>query len=283
MEGKGTRTAPYREDCWSEEETSALVDAWGDRYLLNRGSLRQQHWQEVADAVNSRAGARGLSRPLRTDAQCKNRIDTLKKKYKNEKARIAARGGGGGDGGAGGWSFFSRLDALVGSPSGPPHRKNPPASPPLPSHRKGSSMRQASVREKKPAATGIAIADPIFRRAAAAATAVATPGANDLDDEEEGNGFRSPSGSSSSKKKRRARRRARDELRELARAIESFAGLYQRVEEAKQQQRTELEKKRMEFTKELELQRMQIFVDSQVQLAKIKRVKPSEKDSYRLN
>lgn len=49
---------PYREDCWSEGETAALVDAWGSRYLdLNRGSLRRPQWQEVADAVNSRPGA----------------------------------------------------------------------------------------------------------------------------------------------------------------------------------------------------------------------------------
>ncbi|GJN15206.1 hypothetical protein PR202_gb02100 [Eleusine coracana subsp. coracana] len=49
---------PYREDCWSDGETAALVSAWGTRYIdLNRGNLRQKQWQEVADAVNSRRGA----------------------------------------------------------------------------------------------------------------------------------------------------------------------------------------------------------------------------------
>ncbi|KAI8000746.1 Trihelix transcription factor ASIL2 [Camellia lanceoleosa] len=81
-----SRSLPFREDCWSEEATSTLVDAWGRRYLdLNRGNLRQKDWQEVADAVNLRHGHTKKTR--RTDVQCKNRIDTLKKKYKVEKAR----------------------------------------------------------------------------------------------------------------------------------------------------------------------------------------------------
>ncbi|XP_014660393.1 uncharacterized protein LOC106804218 [Setaria italica] len=42
-----------------------LVDAWGSRYLnLNRGSLRQPQWREVAEAVNSRPGASARCRPL---------------------------------------------------------------------------------------------------------------------------------------------------------------------------------------------------------------------------
>jgi hypothetical protein len=76
---------PYWEDCWSEGEKVALVDAWGSRYLdLNRGSLRQPQWREVADAVNSRPGASARRCLPRTDIQCKNRVDTLKKKYKVE-------------------------------------------------------------------------------------------------------------------------------------------------------------------------------------------------------
>jgi hypothetical protein len=48
----------YREDCWSEGETAALVGAWGTRYEdLNRGNLRQKQWQEVAHAVNTSRGA----------------------------------------------------------------------------------------------------------------------------------------------------------------------------------------------------------------------------------
>ncbi|KAJ6825410.1 trihelix transcription factor [Iris pallida] len=59
-----------RDDCWSEGATSALIDAWGERYLhLSRGNLKQKHWQEVADAVTARDG---YTKPPRTDVQCKN-------------------------------------------------------------------------------------------------------------------------------------------------------------------------------------------------------------------
>ncbi|ONK55153.1 uncharacterized protein A4U43_UnF7050 [Asparagus officinalis] len=35
-------------DSWSDGATSALIDAWGERYLhLRRDNLKQPHWQEV--------------------------------------------------------------------------------------------------------------------------------------------------------------------------------------------------------------------------------------------
>nr|CAD1823753.1 unnamed protein product [Ananas comosus var. bracteatus] len=323
MEGRETRgppnpALPYREDCWSEGETSALVEAWGDRYLeLNRGNLRQKHWQEVADAVNSRRGAAvgagagggggggggGGRRPPRTDVQCKNRIDTLKKKYKVEKARIADSAGALHSP----WPFYARLDALIGSSTPPaaphssasasasvapkkPSSSSPPFALPLPFHRKGSPLPAATAAaaaarpaEKRPApspsttaavATALPVDESFFRKAAAAAAAAA---ADDDEDEESGSSSRSLSSRSKLGKRRRGRERDDgDGIRELARAIERFAEIYERVEGAKQRQMMELEKQRMEFAKGLEFQRMQIFVDSQVQLEKIKRSKRAD-------
>ncbi|KAL7177217.1 hypothetical protein ACSBR2_030537 [Camellia fascicularis] len=63
-------------DCWSEEATSTLVDAWGHRFVdLNRGNLRQKDWQEV------------------------------------EKAKVSESNGSV----TSSWSFFSRLVYLIGS------------------------------------------------------------------------------------------------------------------------------------------------------------------------
>ncbi|KAG6531136.1 trihelix transcription factor ASIL2-like [Zingiber officinale] len=271
---------PYREDCWSEGETSALVDAWGDRYLdLNRGNLRQKHWQEVADAVNSRRGAAGR-RPPRTDVQCKNRIDTLKKKYKIEKGRIAS----GSVAAVSQWPFFSRLDTLIGSsvaavPTAHSVKKralSPPLALALPYHRKGAPLPVATSllpfdwKEKRPTAAALAVDDSIFWRAAAAAAAAEED--DDEEEEEAEEDVGSPSGSSERRCKR-ALEREGNEIRELARAIERFSDIYENVEVAKQQQMMEMEKQRMEFDKELEFQRMQMFVDLQVQLAKIKRTK----------
>ncbi|OMP08493.1 putative transcription factor [Corchorus olitorius] len=147
-----------REDCWSEGATATLVEAWGDRYIrLNRGNLRQKDWQEVADAVNSRLNG---AKSRKTDVQCKNRIDTLKKKYKLERSKPPPSK----------WPFFKRIDSLIG-----------------------------------------------------------------------------------------------------ARAILKFGEIYERIESSKQQQMMELEKQRMEFTKDLEFQRMNMFVDAQLEMQKSKR------------
>ncbi|XP_024196321.1 trihelix transcription factor ASIL2-like [Rosa chinensis] len=59
-------------------------------------------------------------------------------------------------------------------------------------------------------------------------------------------------------------------LKRLARAIERFGEVYQRVEAEKLRQIVELEKQRMQFAKDLEVQRMRMFMDTQVQLERIK-------------
>ncbi|CAA7044388.1 unnamed protein product [Microthlaspi erraticum] len=95
------RPPARREDWWSEEATETLIQAWGHRYLkLNFGNLRQIDWKEVAAAVNS---SYGNDHP-KTETQCRNRIDTLKKKYKTEKAKLSPSA----------WRFFDRFDVLLG-------------------------------------------------------------------------------------------------------------------------------------------------------------------------
>ncbi|KAF8411055.1 hypothetical protein HHK36_003594 [Tetracentron sinense] len=265
---------PFREDCWSEDATDTLVEAWGDRYLdLNRGNLRQKHWQEVADAVNARHGH--VKKAHRTDVQCKNRIDTLKKKYKVEKARVSASDGTL----TSKWPFFSRLDALIGSTlpakkqspsSSPPlalplpYRKTPPTLPiasPVP-----VPVAARSVKQKRPA-PAVAVDDSFFRRNY---SAVAAAAAADTADSE----------SSRSSTESRRRGGEVDGFRHLAQAITRFGEIYERVEGAKQQQMIELEKQRMQFAKDLEFQRMQLFMDTQVQLEKIKRARRAAADLF---
>ncbi|GMG98525.1 hypothetical protein Nepgr_000365 [Nepenthes gracilis] len=274
---------PVREDCWSEEATHTLIEAWGDRYLeLHRGNLRQKHWQEVADAVNALHGHTKKTR--RTDIQCKNRIDTIKKKYKIEKARdVESRGAY-----VSPWPFFARLDALIGdpmkniSPPAPrllPHRKTPPseASPslsPSPAFALTSPI-PVGPRSAKPKRTA-AVNDSFFRRnvsavAAAAAAAAPTSGDEEAEDQESEASRSRSSGSGS-----RRRQRESDGYRQLAEAIRRFGEIYERVEVMKQEQLIELEKHRMQFAKDLEYQRMKLLMDSQLRPSKSKRAKPSD-------
>ena len=284
---------PYREDCWSEGETAALVDAWGSRYIdLNRGSLRQPQWREVADAVNTRPGASARRRPPRTDIQCKNRVDTLKKKYKAERAR----------GGPSPWPFYRQLDVLVGptlsaaaakKPSPPralpmlrrrmsPSRSPSPPSPappmalPLPNYRRGSNLPAADL----------------FHKAAAAAAAADS----DSDDGYNNNNYDDDEGSQQSASRsvsshsggngppvlgggggggggNKRKRGGAGGFGELAMAMETFAEMYERMEAAKQRHAEEMEKQRIKFLKDLELKRMQAFVDMQLQLSRVKQAK----------
>ncbi|CAO2842313.1 unnamed protein product [Amaranthus hypochondriacus] len=266
-----SRPAPAREDCWSEDATFTLIEAWGQRYIeLNRGNLRQKQWQEVADAVNSRHGH--IKKARRTDVQCKNRIDTLKKKYKIEKARVLDSNGSY----KSIWPFFTPLDQLIGSTM--PLKKlspSPPMAVPLVSHR-----TPAIVPQKRPAPSpspSIPSSAPFrgeessyFRKnysAIAAAAAAAADSEEEDEEEEEEEEEVEVSGGESSEA---------DGIRKLARVIEKFGEVYARVEGEKQRQMIELEKQRMQFAKELECQRMQMLVEMQVQLEKIKRAKRSD-------
>lgn len=292
---------PYREDCWSEGETAALVDAWGSRYIdLNRGSLRQPQWREVADAVNTRPGASARRRPPRTDIQCKNRVDTLKKKYKTERAR----------GGPSPWLFYRQLDILVGptlsaaanakKPSPPrgglamlrrrpsPDRSLSPPYSPMPPH-----MSALPITNSRRGSTNLPAADAVFDRHKAAAAAAAADYDSDddapynnnntnYDDEEASQQSASRSVSSRSGGTAAAaaplggvgsKRKRGGGFGELAMAMETFADMYERMEAAKQRHAEEMEKQRINFLKDLELKRMQAFVDMQLQLSRVKHAK----------
>lgn len=255
-----TQTAALREDCWSEDATHTLIEAWGDRYLdLNRGNLRQRHWQEVAAAVNARHATSASSKSFRSDSQCKNRIDTLKKKYKIEKAKATDFNSTTTAAAAAyvsAWPFFASLDSLLGSsfpkPStAVPRRSTPPwnLSTPIP----------VGPRTHKRPAPSPAIVS-FFRRNFTAAA------------EEDGDGS-----DNSSKEEKEVEKIG---YRELAQAIERFGEIYERVEGAKQKQMMELEKQRMQFTKDLECHRMQLLLETQVQLQKIKRARRQCQNGY---
>lgn len=266
-----SRSVPAREDCWSDEATSTLVDLWGRRFVeLNRGKLRQKDWQDIADAVNALHGH--TKKTHRTDVQCKNRVDTIKKKYKVEKARSS-----GPNGVPSSWRFFDRLDVLIGpilnakkpTPTATPSPSLPVALP-LPYRKTPSPSPASSVRalpQKRSAAT--VLEDGYFRRnysamAAAAAAAEADEDEEEDEDEDEERGSEVEEGE-----------RDNEGMRRLAKAIERFGDLYERMEKEKLKQMVDLEKRRLKFDKDLELQRRHMFMDTQVQLERIKREKRS--------
>ncbi|KAJ1297588.1 hypothetical protein BS78_01G388000 [Paspalum vaginatum] len=95
---------------WSDGETSTLIDTWGPLHLRRRpGCLLLKDWRAAASAVNAHRFALGR-RLNRSRAQCKTRIRTLKRRYKEEAPKQPPSG----------WRYLHRLHAFLASPDGPP-------------------------------------------------------------------------------------------------------------------------------------------------------------------
>lgn len=280
---------PYREDCWSEGATSILIDAWGERFLdLTRGNLRQKHWEEVANTVNSRKTV--VRRPHRTDVQCKNRIDTIKKKFKAEKARVVNEGGFESQ-----WPFYDRLDALIGN--------CPPPPPPSSSSAKKKKKRTEKALVNDPSHKPLPLARPIppvsCKRpssesslkwgrfsAAAAAAAAARDDEPDSEASSSSGGYEHQEARSCVRKKGGFARGIGEEkmndngngnvnggVMELAMAINKMGEIYEKVEMSRQKQEIEMEKERLAFNMDMELRKMNLLIESQVEMRRIKRAK----------
>ncbi|XP_060205959.1 trihelix transcription factor ASIL2-like [Lycium barbarum] len=282
-----------REDCWSEGATAVLIEAWGERYLeLSRGNLKQKHWKDVADIVSSREDYR---KTPKTDIQCKNRIDTVKKKYKLEKSKIMAGQG------PSKWPFYEKLDQLIGPTAkinptiaagvaGPSNlysgNQQVPMGIPmgvrsLPQLRQHQPL-QPQQKQKQPARkrphmdsdTSESESEPDL---SPASTDSFPPGTFQrkrpripremLNSSVLRQGIHGGIGEASGKD---GNKNWGNSVRELTRAILKFGEAYEQTESAKLQQMVEMEKQRMKFTKEMELQRMQFFMNTQLELSQLK-------------
>ncbi|KAI5414005.1 hypothetical protein KIW84_058229 [Lathyrus oleraceus] len=206
---------------WTEKETFVLLDAWGDRFLQHgRKSLRSDEWQQVAEKVSE------VSKVYRTDTQCRNRLDTLKKKYKKDKIKFSEMGGGDRK-----WVYFKKMDKLMSSP------------PQQAGFSCGLDSRESVLMKPR----------------------VFVNHANGLDDTRDNpvnTEFIGVEGLERPRAKKRRKGRGSDEassFKLLADSIQNFSKIYEKIENNKRQQIMELEKMRMDFLTELETQKRQIF------------------------
>ncbi|KAL3528785.1 hypothetical protein ACH5RR_008107 [Cinchona calisaya] len=219
---------------WSEHETFILLGAWGNKFLQHgRKSLRSEEWQEVAEKVSQQ------SKIERTDTQCRNRLDTLKKKYKKEKAKLSEIVNF-----VSKWVYFQKMDMLM-----------------------SSSPQQGGL------SCGIDSGEYVFmnpreylNRSHGLDEMRDSPGNSESAEAEEDDSEGLPP-----KRTKSGRDRGNGaSFKLLAVSIEKFSEIYEKIENSKRQQMLELEKMRMDLYRELELQKRQILERAQAEIAKIR-------------
>ncbi|KAL4203642.1 hypothetical protein AMTRI_Chr01g104930 [Amborella trichopoda] len=94
-------TARPRRDEWSDGAISTLLGAYQSKWVQrNRAKLKSQDWADVARHVSSRGAS---SRAPKTLTQCKNKIESMKRRYRSESSSGAVST----------WPLFHRLDLLL--------------------------------------------------------------------------------------------------------------------------------------------------------------------------
>lgn len=227
---------------WTEHETSVLLDAWGERYLQRgRKSLRTEEWQEVSEKVSQE------SQIERTDTQCRNRLDTLKKKYKKEKMKLGEKRGVDCK-----WTYFSKMDALLS---------------PLP--------QQTGL------SCGMESGEYVFTN-----PKVYLNQSNGLDEMRDSPGSSESGGEDDSEglpperpNKGRSKRGGDASFKMLADSIHKFSEIYQKVEDGKREQMVELEKMRMDFHRDLDFQKRQILERARAEIEKIRQGDDDDNDA----
>ncbi|KAL2493072.1 Alcohol dehydrogenase Transcription factor [Abeliophyllum distichum] len=217
---------------WTENETFILLDAWGDRFLKHgRKSLRSEEWQEVSKKVCQ------VSKIERTDTQCRNRLDTLKKKYKKEKMKLGESGGS-----TSKWVYFKKMDMLL-----------------------------SAVPQQAGLSCGVDSGEYMFMN-----PKVYLNSSNGMDEMRDSPGNSESTKGEEGESEGLPPRKTRNEmgngasLKLLADSIQKFSDIYEKIENSKRQQMLELEKMRMDFHRDLELQKRQILERAQAEIVKIR-------------
>lgn len=232
---------------WTEQATLELLEAWGERFLeLGRKSLRSEDWQELAEKVSD------SSKVDWTESQCRNRLDTLKKKYRKEKARMEGNRGSVYNSP---WILFKKMDMLL----------NP------------SVMQQGGLPCGVDSGEYVFMNPKVYlNRSNGLDEMRDSPGESEGSEEEDDTSFGFPS-------KRNGEAHNGSSFKLLADSIQKFSEIYEKTESNKRQQMAELEKMRLDFQMELETQKKQILDKAHAEIAKIRQEQEDEEDDEDLD
>ncbi|XP_061367768.1 trihelix transcription factor ENAP2 [Gastrolobium bilobum] len=283
--GSGSGSDRLKRDEWSEGAVSTLLEAYEAKWVLrNRAKLKGHDWEDVARYVSSRANS---TKSPKTQTQCKNKIESMKKRYRSESATADASS----------WPLYSRLDLLLRGTG--PISTLPPSTPiaPATTHAPSQSPHRLLL-EPSLAVSQSPHQPPPPVAPQPLATAQNSHGSNGVDRvaKEDGLGTKSfdhvsnknPLDTDSStpalysekdklrcnkrKMKTENNKRRRKEDMEIAESIRWLAEVVVRSEQTRMDTMKEIERMRVEADAkrgEMDLKRTEIIANTQLEIARI--------------
>ncbi|KAG0539182.1 hypothetical protein BDA96_03G300600 [Sorghum bicolor] len=249
---------------WTERSTFALLDAWGDSFVrAGRSIIRADEWLEVARRVCAAA-----DRPAGyfSDSQCRNRVDTLRKKFKKERerARLANRRSGLSPSK---WVYYDKMvSILCPSPLPLPLPAPPPPPPPLPLQLLPLAAKRR--RDRQPSRC--------FQWGMKAPERLLGGGGDVVGPRVSGSGAelgeREP-------QKNNAVELNRNGFVALTESIQKFEEVFARMERSKRQQMLEVEQMRRDLHRDLDAKWREILEKAQVEIARLSNEDGDEGDS----
>ncbi|KAF8403649.1 hypothetical protein HHK36_011753 [Tetracentron sinense] len=250
-----------KRDEWSQGAVSSLLDAYEEKWVLrNRAKLKGHDWEDVAQSVSARANS---TKSPKTLTQCKNKIESMKKRYRSESATTDVSS----------WPLFSRLDLLLrcgAHPPNPPSHPSlmvldqlpppPPPPPPPPGIQQDSHESNGVEPVAKEDGGGTKLFEQVLDKNPMEMDS-STP-VSDYDREK----------LNSKKKRMEKKNRRRREDWEVAESVRWLAEVVVRSEQARMDTMRELERIRVEAEAkkgEMELKRTEIIANTQLQIARL--------------
>ncbi|CAH8301608.1 unnamed protein product [Eruca vesicaria subsp. sativa] len=230
--------------CWTPEETTALIDGYGEKWLaLNRGNLKANHWEEVAETV---AATCPDVTPRKTAVQCRHKMEKLRQRYRTEIQRArsvpVARF-------VSSWVHYKRMEAMESKPETKPGGDEETTTTPRFFNRNGGGGGGGGgIRIRIP--TGVSVAQP----------GKVEPGLNPRHGRVVGTGLSYGGRVVGGDGERGGKRGSDDEsVWEIVGAIKMLGDAMLRTEEKKMEMTREIEGMRME----MEMKRTKMVLESQ--------------------
>ncbi|KAL0379804.1 UNVERIFIED_CONTAM: Trihelix transcription factor ASIL2 [Sesamum angustifolium] len=273
-----------KRDEWSEGAVSSLLEAYEAKWTLrNRAKLKGQDWEDVAKHVSGRANG---SKSAKTQTQCKNKIESMKKRYRSESAA----------GDPSSWPLYPRLDLLLrGNGTGPAapsaSAANPPPPPVVTVELPSSAppppapavLEQGSIGQDSHGTSGgdRLVKEDGCNHTGAKQSNIQESEKNPIDDTdsttpaiyaEKENPSRKPCLKGERKGKAMKKRKSREEYWEIGDSIRWLAEVVARSEQARMETMREIERMRAEAEAkrgEMDLKRTEIIASTQLEIAKL--------------